>query len=108
VASNRNFANKIWNATRFITRSLNKATAADKPDSNRITPPADQWILTRLADVIKQTDRLMDNYLFGEAGRQVYDFLWSDFADWYVETAKVQLDAAGRAPGRRWPCCSAC
>ena len=98
VASNRNFANKIWNATRFITRRLNKATAADKPAKPDYTP-ADQWILTRLAEVIKQTDRLMDNYLFGEAGRQVYDFLWSDFADWYVETAKVQLDAGG---ARAW------
>ena len=98
VTSNRNFANKIWNATRFITRSLDKVTKSDKPAQLDYTV-ADQWILTRLAEIVRQTDRLMDNYLFGEAGRQVYDFLWGDFADWYVETAKVQLDEGG---ARAW------
>ncbi|MCB8982257.1 MAG: valine--tRNA ligase [Ardenticatenaceae bacterium] len=98
VASNRNFANKIWNAVRFVTRSLSKASRADQPARPEYTT-ADKWILTRLADIIKQTDRLMDNYLYGEAGRQVYDFLWGDFADWYVETAKVQLEEGGE---RAW------
>jgi valyl-tRNA synthetase len=51
--------------------------------------------LTRLADTIDTANRLMDGYLFGEAGRQIYDFLWGDFADWYVEIAKVQLNAGG-------------
>jgi valyl-tRNA synthetase len=98
VASNRNFANKIWNATRFIAHSLNKATATDKPAQPDYTI-ADRWILTRLAEVTAAANRLLDNYLFGEAGRQVYDFLWSDFADWYVETAKVQLAEGG---ARAW------
>ncbi|MFN2136506.1 MAG: valine--tRNA ligase, partial [Candidatus Promineifilaceae bacterium] len=94
VASNRNFANKIWNATRFVTRSLSRATAADKPQKMSYTA-ADKWILTRLSETIETADRLMDNYQYGEAGRQVYDFLWSEFADWYVELAKVQLDQGG-------------
>ena len=89
VASNRNFANKIWNAARFITHSLAR-TPADPPETISYTA-ADKWILTRLADVTESTDRLMDSYLYGEAGRQVYDFLWNDFADWYVELSKVQL-----------------
>jgi valyl-tRNA synthetase len=96
VASNRNFANKIWNATRFVTRSLDKAAQADAPAEPAYTA-ADQWILTRLSQVIASADRLMDNYLFGEAGRQVYDFLWGDLADWYVEVAKVQLNQGGAA-----------
>ncbi len=97
VASNRNFANKIWNTARFITRSLDKATAADKPETTTYTA-ADQWILTRLSEVTRSANRLMDSYQFGEAGRQVYDFFWSDFADWYVELAKVQLGMGnGRA-----------
>ena len=98
VASNRNFANKIWNATRFVTRSLDKTTKA----AATMTPDysdADKWILTRLGEIISEVDRLMDNYLFGEAGRQVYDFLWGDFADWYVELAKVQLAEEG---SRAW------
>jgi valyl-tRNA synthetase len=98
VASNRNFANKIWNATRFVTRSLNKATAADAVDEPVYTT-ADKWILSRLSEIIETADRLMDNYLFGEAGRQVYDFLWSEFADWYLELAKVQLNQGG---SRAW------
>ncbi|MEZ4512295.1 MAG: valine--tRNA ligase [Chloroflexota bacterium] len=89
VASNRNFANKIWNAARFIATSLVR-TPADPPETISYTA-ADQWILTRLAEVTESTNRLMDNYLFGEAGRQVYDFLWNEFADWYVELSKVQL-----------------
>ncbi|MCB8920486.1 MAG: valine--tRNA ligase [Ardenticatenaceae bacterium] len=98
VASNRNFANKIWNTARFITRSLDKATAEDKPGMVEYTP-ADKWILTRLSEVTRDVNRLMDNYQYGEAGRQVYDFLWGEFADWYVELAKVQL---GVGNGRAW------
>ncbi|MCB9418657.1 MAG: valine--tRNA ligase [Ardenticatenaceae bacterium] len=94
VASNRNFANKIWNATRFVTRSLDKTKQTDKP-ANPAYTAADKWILTRLSQIVTTADRLMDNYQFGEAGRQVYEFLWGDFADWYVELAKVQLDQGG-------------
>jgi len=106
VASNRNFANKIWNATRFVTRSLDKASDASasevaeaKTSAAKYYTAADKWILTRLSEIIETADRLMDNYLFGEAGRQVYDFLWSEFADWYLELAKVQLSQGGR---RAW------
>ncbi len=96
IASNRNFANKIWNAARFVTHSLDKASKTEAPKDPEYTA-ADKWILTRLSEVIETSDRLMDNYLFGEAGRQVYDFLWGDFADWYVELAKVQLGQGGTA-----------
>ncbi len=98
VASNRNFANKIWNTARFITRNLDRATAEDKPETIEYTA-ADKWILTRLSELTRDANRLLDNYQFGEAGRQVYDFLWGDFADWYVELAKVQL---GMGNGRAW------
>lgn len=94
VASNRNFGNKIWNTARFITRNLDRATAADAPAEPRYTP-ADRWILSRLSETIETVDRLMDNFQFGEAGRQTYDFLWGDFADWYVELSKVQLNQGG-------------
>ncbi|HEX6386112.1 MAG TPA: valine--tRNA ligase, partial [Anaerolineae bacterium] len=94
VASNRNFANKIWNAARFISRSVERASKADKPAEPAYTG-ADRWILTRLSEITENANRLMDSYQYGEAGRQVYDFLWGDFADWYVELAKVQLQQGG-------------
>jgi valyl-tRNA synthetase len=95
VAANRNFANKIWNAARFITKNLDKTTAAAASDRPAYSD-ADKWILHRLNQVTATANRLFDGYQFGEAGRQVYDFLWGEFADWYVELAKVQLqqDAA--------------
>lgn len=97
VASHRNFANKIWNLTRFIVTNLDAVGPEDVPTPSQMPPvtAADAWILTRLADTIADADRLLDGYLFGEAGRQIFDFLWGDFADWYVEVAKVQLDKGG-------------
>ena len=96
VASNRNFANKIWNLTRFIVKNLNQVDHASNSESAEAqVTSADGWILTRLALTIRDADRLLDGYLIGEAGRQIFDFLWGDFADWYVEVAKVQLDAGG-------------
>ncbi len=98
VTSNRNFANKIWNATRFVTRSLDKVSPEDAVENPRYSD-ADKWILTRLSETIANMDRLMDGYQFGEAGRQAYEFLWSEFADWYLELAKVQLNQGG---SRAW------
>lgn len=101
VASHRNFANKIWNLTRFIVQNLDAVGPEDIPDPSQ-TPSltaADAWILTRLSATIDDADRLLNGYLFGEAGRQIFDFLWGDFADWYVEVAKVQLNEGG---ARAW------
>lgn len=94
VESNRNFANKIWNTARFIVHNLGSATKNDRPAQAQFTD-ADKWILTRLSRVTADANRLMDAYQYGEAGRQVYEFLWGDFADWYVELAKVQLQQDG-------------
>ncbi|HSH05357.1 MAG TPA: valine--tRNA ligase [Anaerolineae bacterium] len=98
VESNRNFANKIWNMARFIVSNMDKVSKDEKPDVPTYTA-ADQWILHRLQQLIKNADRLCDNYLYGEAGRQINDFMWNDFADWYVELAKVQLNEGG---ARAW------
>jgi valyl-tRNA synthetase len=101
VEGNRNFANKIWNAARFIVHNLDKVSAADAPTNGaeRAYTAADRWILTRLNEVVATANRLLDGYQFGEAGRQIYDFFWGDFADWYVEMAKVQLAESG---ARAW------
>ncbi|UCG23733.1 MAG: valine--tRNA ligase [Chloroflexota bacterium] len=93
VASNRNFANKIWNLARFIVQSLEREVEAEvELTKAQLTfSSADKWILTRLHELIANANRLYDGYQYGEAGRQIYEFLWGDFADWYVELAKVQL-----------------
>jgi valyl-tRNA synthetase len=92
VASNRNFGNKIWNVARFVIRGFDRLSKDTRPDDGASAyTPADRWIVTRLSETVASANRLMDSFLFGEAGRQIYDFLWDDFADWYVEIAKVQM-----------------
>ncbi len=95
VRANRNFANKIWNATRFVLGNLPEDfQPAGAPDPARLDLP-DRWLLHRLNEVIESATRLFDAYQFGEAGRQAYDFLWGDFADWYIEACKPRLVGAG-------------
>ena len=101
VEGNRNFANKIWNAGRFVISAI-----ATLPDSGQQTTDhrpssvvngqslwtlADSWIWARLQSLVREVERLFQSYQYGEAGRQIYEFFWSDFADWYVEAAKLQM-----------------
>ncbi len=91
IRANRNFANKIWNATRFVLGNLPEGfTYRGAPDPAILQTP-DKWVLHRLNETIANATRLIDAYQFGEAGRQIYDFLWGDFADWYIEAAKPRL-----------------
>jgi valyl-tRNA synthetase len=93
VEANRNFANKVWNAGRFVIGALEAAPEAPA------APPewtlADSWIWARLQALVREVDRLFSSYQYGEAGRQIYDFFWSEFADWYLEIAKHQLAGGG-------------
>jgi valyl-tRNA synthetase len=93
VAGNRNFANKIWNASRFILRSIPQAP--EEPESGPAWTRADSWIWAELQDLIRDGNRLFESYQYGEAGRQIYDFFWGQFADWYLEIAKLQLAEEG-------------
>ncbi len=96
VESNRNFANKLWNTARFIVANLEKGQGGSADGLAHTA--ADVWILTQPREVTATVNRLMDGFNYGEAGRQAYDFLWSVFADWYIEAAKVQLnESADRA-----------
>ena len=90
VESNRNFANKIWNVGRFVISAISNQQSADKLGEYTL---ADSWIWARLQQLIRDVERLFQTFQYGEAGRQIYEFLWSDFADWYVEVAKGQLAA---------------
>ncbi len=86
----RNFANKLWNAARFV---LSKLAAGEEQDRGRHPSLADQWIAARLSETIRDVRRLMDDYQYGEAGRLIYDFIWNDFCDWYLEFSKLSLNA---------------
>ncbi|MCO6452488.1 MAG: valine--tRNA ligase [Caldilineales bacterium] len=98
VRANRNFANKIWNATRFVLGNLPEDfTYTGAPDPDQLALP-DRWMLHRLNEVIANATRLFESYNFGEAGRQAYDFLWGDFADWYIEAAKPRLQSDDPRP----------
>jgi valyl-tRNA synthetase len=93
VEANRNFANKVWNAARFILGSLPQAPVEPGGDPNWTL--ADSWIWARLQTLIRDVERLFGGYQYGEAGRQIYDFFWGEFADWYLEIAKLQLAEGG-------------
>ncbi len=90
IAANRNFANKIWNAARFLVGNLDGDLPTGLPPREGLSLP-DRWILSRLHRLIGEINRLFDSYLYGEAGRQIYDFVWGEYADWYIEIAKITL-----------------
>ncbi len=88
LESTRNFANKIWNASRFVLMNL----ADYQPDSQEVEYElADKWILSKYQETILEVTRLQDKYELGEAGRTLYDFIWNQFCDWYIELAKPRL-----------------
>ena len=92
LASAWNFINKIWNAARFVIMNLPEdAQAAHMPDTIEFDL-SDSWIFDRLNHTVSEVTRLFDDYQFGEAGRELYNFIWNDFCDWYIEMAKVALN----------------
>jgi len=90
LEAGRNFANKLWNATRFILRSIEPERTDVKIQRGQL-PIEDRWILSRLSRTVSSVVSLMDDFQFGEAQRQIHDFLWGEFCDWYIEFAKIRL-----------------
>lgn len=89
VEANRNFANKIWNAGRFVISAIDNL---EKASNNKVEKTlADLWIEAKLNRLVRNVERQFQNFQYGQAGQEIYEFLWSDFADWYVEIAKEQL-----------------
>ena len=105
--ANRNFANKLWNATRFVLMRLPEGFQAPEPDGGQpvdtFSSPslADRWILSRLQAVTEEVTRLLEAYDFGEALRVLYDFTWDEFCDWYIELAKPRLQPEAPQPVRQ-------
>ena len=85
----RNFANKIWNASRFVLMNL-EGVDNNEIDFNNLTI-ADKWILDKLNSVAKEVNEDIKNYRIGETAHVLYDFFWNSYCDWYVEIAKIQL-----------------
>jgi len=88
VEANRNFANKIWNAGRFVINAIDSLQPGI--EFGEYTE-FDSWIWGKSQQLIRDAERLFQTFQYGEAGRQIYDFIWSKFADWYVEIAKEQI-----------------
>ncbi len=89
VENTRNFANKVWNASRFVIMNMEDYERIELADSD--FELADRWILHRLSVTNREVTRLLEQYELGEAARTLYDFIWDDFCDWYVELAKPRL-----------------
>jgi valyl-tRNA synthetase len=96
VEQSRNFANKIWNASRFALMNLEGVEAADIDITVKLGT-ADRWILHRLNETVRDVTRLIDSYEFGETGRLLYNFIWDDLCDWYIEFAKLSLYSTDEA-----------
>jgi valyl-tRNA synthetase len=99
IEAARNFANKLWNAARLTLGYLKPGETVAPPNlADRAgLPVADRWVLSRLESVVENVDRLMGRFELGEAGREVHDFVWDEFCDWYLELAKVRIRAEDEA-----------
>ncbi|MBB5336626.1 valine--tRNA ligase [Pectinatus brassicae] len=90
VESARNFANKLWNASRFMLMNLEGFDKDFIPDNSEYTL-ADKWIFSRYAHTAKSVTRQLENFELGEAARSLYEFIWNEFCDWYIELSKARL-----------------
>ena len=96
VEASRNFANKVWNASRFILMNM-KENIVDEPEESLLNP-ADRWILAKVNRLAKDVTENMDKFELGIAVQKVYDFIWDEFCDWYVELAKYRIYHAEEDP----------
>jgi valyl-tRNA synthetase len=99
MEASRNFANKIWNASRFVMANIERSEGS----VNLSCPPTpehleDRWIVARLQTTVSNVDRYMKEFQFGEAQREVHDFLWGEYCDWYLEMSKIRMRAGDDSP----------
>ncbi|KRM60592.1 valyl-tRNA synthetase [Paucilactobacillus vaccinostercus DSM 20634] len=87
-----NFINKIWNASRYVIMNLGEMEKPELPDQSK-WDLADRYILNQLNNTVKEVTRLFEKFEFGEAGRALYNFIWNDFCDWYIEMSKEKLNS---------------
>ncbi len=89
ILASRNFANKVWNASRFMLMNIEKADLSDVTLDD--LTPADKWILSKANTLVKEVTENMENYDLGVAVSKLYDFIWEEFCDWYIEMVKPRL-----------------
>ena len=89
VEASRNFANKVWNASRFILMNMEKAEIKEEMPENLMS--ADKWILSKVNGLVKEVTENMEKYELGIALQKIYDFIWEEFCDWYIEMVKPRL-----------------
>jgi valyl-tRNA synthetase len=100
VESSRNFANKLWNAARFVMMNLDGQTPQQLGEPSA-TELSDRWIISRYNRLVQQTNEYIDNYGLGEAAKGLYEFIWGDFCDWYIELVKSRLQKNSDPTSRR-------
>ncbi|MCP2731852.1 valine--tRNA ligase [Limnofasciculus baicalensis] len=119
VEASRNFANKLWNAARFVMMNLDGKTPQQlgsplilieksspnpplikEEEASKALELSDRWILSRFHQVVHQTNDHLDTYALGEAAKGLYEFIWGDFCDWYIELVKSRLRQEATSPGR--------
>ena len=91
LEGSRNFANKLWNAARFVISNLEEAQGLDGWENPAPIHRHDRWIVSRFNRVARTVEARMEEYQFGEAQRAIYDFLWSEYCDWYIEMSKIRM-----------------
>lgn len=90
IEANWRFVNKVWQMTNFVLGNIQEDVPPTLPKPSELDLPS-RWILSRLTRLTGSVQYLFDSYQYGEAGRQIHDFLWSEFADWYIEVSKYPL-----------------
>lgn len=101
VEASRNFANKLWNAARFVMMNLNGESPQQLSSTDaEALELSDRWILSRYHQTVRQTSNYIEHYGLGEAAKGLYDFIWGDFCDWYIELIKSRLQKEPTAPSR--------
>lgn len=92
LEAGRNFANKLWNASRFLLSRID--ASYDSSQTNKIVHIEDRWIINQLSETINKTNLHMERFEFGDAERTIHDFLWNEYCDWYIEMCKTRMNSS--------------
>ena len=101
LEAGRNFANKLWNAARFVLQNIEDGTLAGEQllrYTTKVESLEDRWILSRLSRLVSKVETLMEGFQFGEAEQEIHDFFWNEYCDWYIEIAKLRLTDRENSP----------